>query len=307
MPQLITPADPLTPFEQWLTDKERAALTRTAYLKDLRGFAEWFATRNGEPLTPAALTPTDGREYRQYLQKVKAAPATINRKLAALRAYAAWAVEAGHLPENVMDKVRGVAAQASVPKSLDKRAEAALVREVELQVNAATQKSEAAQRQAIRNYALVLFLLNTGLRVAEVCALELDDVELTERKGVVTVRQGKGDKMRAVPLNKPAREALTRWLAARGEADSPRVFLGKRGPLDTSGVQRLMAELSQRTGLANLTPHTLRHTFGKRLVDSGVTLEKIADLMGHENIETTRLYVLPTAQDLALAVAAVED
>ena len=247
------PKPALEAFQAWLTDKDRAAKTIAAYLKDLCVFAQWFEKRNGAPLTPGALTPTDGREYRQYLQRAQAAPATVNRKLAALRAYAEWAVEAGHLAENVMGKVRSVNKQSQAPKWLEKQEQAALLREAELQLNAASQKTAAAQSQALRNYTLTVFLLHTGLRVAEACALELGDVELSERKGRVLVRQGKGDKTRVVPLNKDAREALTRWLAARAADESPRLFTGKRGPLDTSGVQRLLAELGRRAGLDDLT------------------------------------------------------
>jgi site-specific recombinase XerC len=104
--------------------------------------------------------------------------------------------------------------------------EQGVLSEVEVAVN--TARTKAGKRQALRDRAIIVLLLNTGLRISELCALELGDVILTDRKGEVRVRSGKGEKARTVPLNKPARGALRTWLDVRGEANSDNLFTSKR-------------------------------------------------------------------------------
>jgi site-specific recombinase XerD len=150
-------------------------------------------------------------------------------------------------------------------------------------------------------------LLNTGLRVQELCNLTWKDVLITERKGTLTVRRGKGNKRRQVPLNADARKALENLGYAQKAGQEGPVFQGQRGPLTPRGVQSMLAAY---TGIlagpgATLSPHVLRHTFCKNLVDAGVDLPRIATLAGHETLETTRRYCEPSAQDLENAVALI--
>jgi site-specific recombinase XerD len=146
-------------------------------------------------------------------------------------------------------------------------------------------------------------LANTGLRVGELAKLTLADVEITERKGLVTVRSGKGGKFRQVPLNADARRAISAYLQVRPQSIETRLFLGQReGPLTPSGVWRVVKKYGERAGLS-ISPHTLRHTFGTRLVrGKGVDLVTVAAMMGHESLDTTALYTQPTAEDMADAV-----
>ena len=294
----------LDDFSQHLIETDRAPLTVKSYLRDLTLFARWFEHTNDQPLTPEALTPTDAREYKQRLINTdKASPATINRRLAALRAYVAWALKQGFIEYDPLGAVQSVEEQPVAPKWLNKQEQYRVLREGEKTLHAA--HTAAAKRQAIRDQAIVVVLLNTGLRVGELIALELGDVKLSERKGEVRVRSGKGTKARTVPLNQPAREALRHWLEAREETDSDRVFVGKRGALTQNAVQRQLAEIGRRAKV-DLTPHMLRHTFAKNLVNAKVSLEKVAALLGHSNLNTTRLYTLPSQADLAEATEVLE-
>ena len=138
-----------------------------------------------------------------------------------------------------------------------------------------------------RDQAIITTLLHTGLRVGELCALATADMTLKPRSGQLVVRRGKGMKYREVPLNAPAREALVTWLKHRaglvGE-DVAALFVTK-----------------YRVGI-EVTPHTLQHTFGKSLLDAGVSIEQVATLLGHTSLEITRIYATPTEQDLAQAV-----
>lgn len=144
---------------------------------------------------------------------------------------------------------------------------------------------------------------SNGLRVSELANLKLGDLLLTERKSTLTVRAGKGTKQRTLPLNKDARQVLEQWLAVRPPIAADMLFAGQRGePMRPRSAQIAVSRLARLAGLPDVTPHTLRHTFAKSLVDNGVTLEKVATLLGHESLDTTRLYVTPGERDLEEAV-----
>jgi integrase/recombinase XerC len=144
-------------------------------------------------------------------------------------------------------------------------------------------------------------MVYAGLREGEVCGLTTTAIELSERKGRVVVRKGKGDKQRCVPLNEAARRALRAWLDVRGEVVGP-LFIGKGGDgLAERGIQRRVAELGQLAGI-DVTPHQLRHTFAKRCLDKGGQITEVRDLLGHARLETTARYVQPGWEDLQNAV-----
>ena len=146
-----------------------------------------------------------------------------------------------------------------------------------------------------RDLAVVRLLLNTGLRVQELCALMWKDVTLSERKGLLTVRQGKGGERRQVPLNQDAREALTVLGYPRHAGEEAMILQGQRGPMTSRGVQSLLTRYGPLARLEDLSPHALRHTFCENLIDAGVGLEQVAALAGHESLETTRRSARPRA------------
>jgi len=144
------------------------------------------------------------------------------------------------------------------------------------------------------------------LRVSEVANLKVGDVRISPRKGSVTVRGGKGSKFRTVPLNVDARKAIQAYLGERPEVDGDHLFMGQRGrPLRPSGIRYLVRRYARDARLDEVTPHTLRHTFGKNLVDAGVPLDRVAQLLGHESVDTTRIYTMPSEQDLQREVEKV--
>jgi integrase/recombinase XerC len=265
-------------FVIFLEGLDRSNETIKGYTSDLKQFSRWFKQTNGEELSPTNLTSTDLREYRQWLLIVKkAAPATINRHLNAVKVYARFI--------NLKLEVRGVREQQRSPLWLNKKQLSAVMRELDIQTS---YRGYVGQR----NINVVELLINTGLRVGELCKLQPGDVDLSERKGSLTVRAGKGNKTRVIPLNKIARQCLIN-LGELPIKISPRT------------LQKELAGVTFRTGV-EVTPHRLRHTFAKNLIDSGVSLEKVAALMGHESLETTRLYTVPGQQDLARAVEVLE-
>jgi site-specific recombinase XerD len=176
------------------------------------------------------------------------------------------------------------------PKWLTKKDQYALIRAVQKENNA-------------RDLALIMVLLHTGLRVSEVSSLRLSDVRISERQGSVTVRRGKGTKYRVVPLNADVRAALSAYLSERPNIDHDYVFVGKRGErLKTWGIQYSVSKYAYNARLENVSPHALRHTCGKNLIDAGVSLDQVASILGHKNLNTTRIYTTPSEQDLQKAV-----
>ncbi len=300
-------------FAAWLRDRQdRSAHTVRGYTAALRDFAAWFAQSTGAPLAPAAVTQADVRQYRQYLQTVRRlAPATVNRHLAALRTFARWAQEAGLIVHNPVNGVRRVAQETPGPRWLDRREQGALLRAAQKEVQvgdlrAAGDTTHPAYIWPHRDLALIVLLLNTGLRLAEVAALALADVEVNERSGKVIVRQGKGRKWREVPLNASARKALSAWLEVRPKDQGDALFLSQKGgALSQRGVTARVAALAQAAGLDDVSVHVLRHSFAKNLVDAGVGLEKVASLLGHASIAITQRYITPSQADLQAATEAV--
>jgi len=281
----------LQTFAESLTREGKSPLTVRSYLSDLAHFATWFAQANGEVFTPGAITLLDVRSYKSYLVTVaQFKPATVNRRLAALAKFCAWARGQGLLAEDPTGEVKGVRRAQVAPKALNAVDLRRLLREVH-------------KRGKKRDVAIVELLSNTGLRVGELAQLTLGDIELSPRKGLVTVRSGKGAKYRQVPLNVDARRALEEYLPTRPTAEEERLFIGQRGNgLTPSAIWRVVKQYGQRAGLT-ISPHTLRHTFGTRLARSKeVDLVTVATMMGHESLDTTAIYTRPSESDMAEAV-----
>ena len=232
------------------------------------------------------------------VQKAKAS--TINRQLAVLRAYGLWAKSSGCVQYNPVEGIKSIAQQKHAPKWLDRREQAGLQREVERRIQAA--KTEPAKRQAIRDHCILIVLLNTGLRVSELINLEMSDITLMDRKGELRVQSGKGEKQRVLPLNNTVRKSLNAWFDVRPETDLQKVFISQRGAIKARAVQSLLEDLGRSAHISKMTPHMARHTFAKNLVNLGVSLEKVAMLMGHTSLDTTMVYTTPGMSDLDQAV-----
>ncbi len=192
------------------------------------------------------------------------------------------------------------------PKWLDKQEQFALQRTIEKDLQIAQLRFPKRWTTRRRDASIVIFMLNTGLRLSETIALDLDDLEISERKGKVLIRQGKGNKERVVPLNADARDAVREWLKARPQSNCKRLWLAVEGVEDQGltcrTVQRILKRYGQEASISNLTPHVLRHTFAKNCINKGVGVEQVAQLLGHENLNTTQIYIKPGFKDLELAV-----
>src|SRR5688572_3191118 len=282
-------------FLQDLERQETSPKTREDYRLDLLHFAGWFTQTVAESFSPEGVTPTDVREYRGYLINVeKRQPSTVNRRLAALRRFFQWARATGLAKELPTDNVKGVASSPRAPRWLEKRDVDRLIRTVERHGNT-------------RDLAIVLTLRHTGIRVGELSALQSGDVEISERKGTLTVRSGKGSKFRALPLNVDARRAIAAYLDVRPTVSDDHLFIGQRGQgISSRAVELLVEKYGRLAGLEDVTPHTLRHSFGKHALDAGADLVSVSALLGHQRLETTAIYTTPSQRDLEKVVEKLE-
>lgn len=294
----------LTNFQKYLDDQDLSPLTVKGYLADLRHFARWFEQTNGEVLTVQRITPTDVKEYKQYLLRVERRKAgTVNRRLAALTSLAKWARQSKQIQSDPTENIKGVAGVARGPKWLDKHEQHRLMRAIENDLELAKKNYPKRWVTRRRDASLILFLLHTGLRLSEAVELRMKDMQISERKGNVLVQHGKGGKQRSVPLNSEARKALHEWMDIRPQSDHLWMTVeGEHESLSGRTVQRIMQRYAKAAQLDVLTPHICRHTFAKNLVDNGVGLEKVAALLGHSSLNTTRIYIVPSERDLELAV-----
>ena len=282
----------LTQYRSYLERVGKSPRTVQAYSDDVASFAKWFEQTTGEGLHPSLVDPRDILEYRGFLLRQGKKPATVNRRLDALRNFFRWAKREMLITDSPFDLLENVSVkeqQDIAPRWLDSKEQLALLRAVR-------------KGGDVRDLAVIQTLLGTGLRVSELAALTVADLELSERKGVLHVRQGKGTKARDIPLDNQTRQALAAYLSQRQDDGSDRLFVGQRGPLNSPGIQHLVSKYAYQARLEHCTVHTLRHTFAKNLVDAGTPLDQVATLLGHESLDTTRIYTKPSREDLERAV-----
>jgi integrase/recombinase XerC len=261
--------------------------TARLYLAHLRRFAAWLADRYQAPLLEA--TTRDLRQYKaERAERQK--PASLNAALAALRRFFGWAAATDRMARSPAEHLTDVARQPLGPKGFTVVERRRLIRE--------------AEKAGPMAEAIVAMLLNTGLRVDELVRLRWEGVQLQPRSGWIDV-VGKGDKHRRLPLNSDARQALEALQAEiRGQPSGP-IFRGKRGPYTARGVEYVVAELGRRANVAAVHPHRFRHDAGRRLVEA-VDLPTVAAWLGHERLDTVRIYSHPDDAALERAAIALE-
>jgi site-specific recombinase XerD len=285
------PGEPFAAYLDWMRARGASRSTLRAYAADLRQLGRWLAA--------AGIAPQDAdtrtlRRYAAHLGTLRYAPATAARKLSAVRGLYAWMHDRGAIDRSPATLVPGPKKTRTLPATLS-------TGEVERLLDG---RSGTSPRD-LRDRALLELLYGCGLRAAEACDLDVGDVRLDADQVRVT---GKGGKQRVVPLGGAAAAALERYLA-RGRPrlaarPSGRLFVSVRGrPLHPSDVRRSLLRALARAGVAERSPHALRHTFATHLLEGGADLRSIQDLLGHASVGTTQVYTHVSVRHLRQAHA----
>lgn len=285
----------LEEFDEYLAlERGRSEHTRRAYLGDLRSLFDFVAQRVPDAGI-SGLTLPILRSWLAALAATGAARTTLARRTSAVKTFTAWAVRRGLMASDP-------AARLQMPKA--RRTLPAVLRQDQALDAMAAAKSGAQQGDplALRDRLIVELLYASGIRVSELCGLDIDDVDTSRRLLRVL---GKGNKQRTVPFGAPAVAALTGWLSdgrpALATKDSgPALLLGARGRrLDPRQARTVVHQtMAAVDGAPDIGPHGLRHSAATHLLEGGADLRVVQELLGHSTLATTQLYTHVTVARL---------
>ncbi len=275
----------LADFERYLgAERGRSVHTQRAYLSDIRDLLTFAATQGLEG--PRQLRLADLRVWLGEQADRGAARATIARRAAAARTFLGWAVRTGHLDADPSLRLVAPKRTRSLPGVLKQSEATALL-------DLAAVRADDADPIHVRDVAIVELLYASGIRVGELVALDVDDLDLGQN--VVRVL-GKGAKERMVPFGLPAARAVQAWLTVREQVarpdSGPALLLGRRGRrADARQVRSAVHELlSHVPDAPDLGPHGLRHSAATHLLEGGADLRMVQELLGHASLATTQIY-----------------
>ncbi|HEY7931854.1 MAG TPA: tyrosine-type recombinase/integrase [Acidimicrobiales bacterium] len=265
-------------YVQSLRAARRADATLRAYTGDLRHFVAFLAERG--VAQPSAVTTRAVRDYFTELTVRGDAKTSLARRRASLRGYFAWLVDRGHLVTSPVARLLTPQPKSALPKIV--------VRE---QLDSLLDEDWGDDEWAHLDRAVCEVLYGAGLRVSELCGLDLSSVDFDT--GLVRVL-GKGRRERVVPLHQKGLRAVKAWRDDAREdvvaSDSPSeaLFLNRRGRrLGPRDVRRI---LDRRVASGHVHPHALRHTYATHLLEGGADLRVVQELLGHESLTTTQIY-----------------
>ena len=282
----------------------RSENTVRAYETDLRDLLGHLRIEHPETTGPGAPTGvgaldavdlTDLRRWLAGMARGGLARATLARRVSSVRTYMAWAVREGLREDDPTVRLASPTADSTLPPVLQRQQVGRLLSGLSEAVAAADEAEDpVAACVARRDLAVLELLYATGIRVAELAGLDVDDLDRARRTLTVV---GKGDRQRTVPYGGPAAQALEDWLEhgrprlARA-ASGPALFLGTRG--GRIGVRQVRAVVDRSLeGLGDTSargPHALRHTAATHLLDGGADLRSVQEVLGHSSLQTTQVY-----------------
>lgn len=285
----------LEEFDEYLElQRGRSEHTRRAYLGDLRSLFAFLGER--APGTRLAdLTLPLLRSWLAAQAGSGAARTTLARRTSAVKTFTAWASRTGLMDGDPATRLQMPKAHRTLPAVL--RQDQALDA-----MSAADSGAQQGDPLALRDRLIVEMLYATGIRVSELCGLDVDDVDSSRR--LIRVL-GKGNKQRTVPFGAPAQRALAAWLAEGRpalaiEASGPALLIGARGGrIDPRQARTVVHQtIAAVDGAPDIGPHGLRHSAATHLLEGGADLRVVQELLGHSSLATTQLYTHVTVARL---------
>lgn len=263
-----------------------SAHTVNSYRHDLQITIRFFSEHNIDEWQE--IKDDHIRQLLMHRRSKQLSSKSLNRLLSTLRTFFQHLVEQSTITRNPVDTITNLKARRSLPKALDTEQMAKLL---DLSTN---------DPFSIRDLAIVELLYSAGLRISELVALNINDIDLTQQQVSVI---GKGKKARIGLIGRCAKSALERWLAIRKEKiqpDEQALFLNQKGTrLSARGIQYRLKQLGYQQEITDLHPHRIRHSFASHLLESSQDLRAVQELLGHENLNTTQIYTKVNFQHLA--------
>lgn len=285
--------DQIGPFLAFLR-AERGASPHTvrAYAREVESLAATLAPRGLETATHLDL--------RAHLAKGASAPASVQQRIGALRTFFRWLVREGRVAESPADRLASPRVKRPLPRVLEVNEATALVEEPRGARADAPDRGGATEAwRALRDRALLEVAYGGGLRVSELAALDVADVDV--HGGSVRVRAGKGRKDRVAFLGSPALDAVRAWRAASG-VDEGALFRNVRGGrLTVRAIYDIVRAAGTTNDLPGVHPHALRHSFATHLLANGADIRAIQELLGHASLSTTQRYTQVELDQLRVA------
>jgi integrase/recombinase XerC len=301
-------------FEAFLeVEKNLSPRTRRAYVYDLERFADAWIKKHGSNPTLDRLTTEDIKKYLEDLRmNLHYKSTTLSRVIASIRIFFEYCVEQKLLESSPAAILHNPKNPKRLPIFLVEGEMKRLMATPERMENVGVTDSGSSKRKdyeplGTRDYAILVTLGFTGLRLMELVNLGIRDIDF-ESKFVRVM--GKGSKERIVPLNALVISALREWLEIRPASEDDAVFLNRFGKkISTRGVEKLVDKHVQRAGIAKdkISPHKLRHTFATLLHMNGVDILEIQALLGHSSITSTQIYTHASSERLKSAVKKIEN
>lgn len=273
--------DALEAFQRlYVPSRNYAPKTRRSYSDDLRGLLSFLQQQGCE--TPAGVSPEVLEAYQAHLDARGLAGSSRRRKTYALKAFFGYLHRRGLLDHDPSENLLCPRSEQREPRVLSRREYESLLR---------------ACSHCPRDAAIIELLLQTGIRLAELSQLRLQDLELPGRIGRDADAVGrlhivaKGRKERWIPLNHKACRALKTWIEIR-RAGTDALFVTKFGlPIGPRAIQQLVHKYLEEAGIVGASVHTLRHTFATHHVAQGTSLRTVQEVLGHASLKTTSIYV----------------
>lgn len=274
-------------FTYMRSEKQFSPRTQESYQRDLQKFSAFCQQHALTQLSN--IRPQDIRQNVAALHRSGLGGKSLQRWLSSLRSFFRFAIRRGWIKNNPADAINAPKSPRKLPKTLDTDQTAQFV------------EISTDNFIGYRDRALLEIIYSSGLRLAEVTGLNLQDLDLNE--GMVTVL-GKGNKTRILPVGKQAVLALREWLTQRSlhaAPDEPAIFITRSGKrISHRAVQRRLQQLSVQQGMDNpVHPHMLRHSFASHMLESSSDLRLVQEMLGHANISTTQIYTHLDFQHLA--------
>ena len=264
-----------------LLEKGLSPNTSTSYGQDVRHLADFLESKN---LRFNEVTPDHLHEFMAVLHEMGISPRSQARLLSGIKSFFKFLRLEGYIEESPAELIESPTLSRDLPDVLS-------VEEIDALIRAIPENKD----ESLRNHAIIETIYGSGLRVSELIGARISRLDIDERLLLV---EGKGSKERVVPVSPVAVELIEQWLEQRSRMEvKPQgndiIFLNRRGaPLTRQMIFHIIKELTSLAGIQkNVSPHTLRHSFATHLLEGGANLRAIQEMLGHETIATTELYL----------------